>query len=245
MYGWRARIGILIPSANTVMESEFNSMAPEGVSIHAARMTLREARSREEKIQALKEMEKYSEGAARNLASAKPDVIIYGCTSGSFVEGPQWNREITDKLRKAVGILVITTSTTVELAFKQLKLARVAMATPYTEDINEREKAFLETSVPGLAVVNMKGLGIIGADEKGRQPPSTAYRLAREVDKPEADGIFISCTNFRTVEIIDKLEEDLGKPVVTSNQASMWGALKTTGIKKSPRGYGQLLERHL
>lgn len=109
--------------------------------------------------------------------------------------------------------------------------------------MNEREKEFLEAN--GIEVLRIKGLGIVKNTEIGRQEPWVAYKLALEVYTPEADGLFISCTNFRTIEIIDKLEVELGVPVVTSNQATMWYALKTMKVKEKYDMYGTLLKEKL
>jgi len=109
--------------------------------------------------------------------------------------------------------------------------------------LNALGKSFLEDH--GFEVLGMKGLGLVSNLDIGKEPPSTAYRLAREVFRPEADAVFISCTNFRTIEVIEALEADLGKPVVTSNQASLWKALRVGGIREKIFGYGSLLEEHI
>ena len=234
-YGWRLRIGVILPSCNTVMEPEFYKMAPEGVSIHTARMRISEVTKEE-----LKKMAEDSPRAAEDLATADVDVIVYGCTSGSFIGGIEWEREIVKKIEEKTGILTITTSKAVIDALQHLKLKKIIVVTPYIDELNELEKKFLEMN--GVKVLKIKGLGILKGLDIGMQPAWTSYKLAKENFTPEADGIFISCTNFRTLEIIEKLEHDLGKPVVTSNQASMWAALRTSGIKESIEKYGTLLK---
>lgn len=98
-----------------------------------------------------------------------------------------------------------------------------AVTTPFPNEVDARAKRFLEGN--GFTVTNMKGLGITDSLAIGKMPPQVPYDLAREVDSDECDGIFISCTNFPTAEIIESLERDLGKPVVTSNQATLWACL--------------------
>ncbi|AJC72372.1 maleate cis-trans isomerase [Thermococcus guaymasensis DSM 11113] len=238
MYGWRRRIGLIVPSSNTTMEPEFWKMAPEGVSVHAARMNLRVVTE-----EALVDMESYAKDAAKRLADAAVNIIMYGCTSGSLVKGKGYDRQIAKELEEASGIKAITTSTAVLEALKTLGISKVVVATPYIDSVNEKEKQFLEDN--GLDVLAIKGLGIVQNTEIGKQPPEVAYRLALDVYSPEADGLFISCTNFRTIEIIDKLESDLGIPVVTSNQASMWYTLKNLGIKEKYEKYGILMKENL
>lgn len=232
MYGWRLRIGLMVPSSNTTMEPEFYRMAPGGVSIHTARMRFVEATP-----EALRKMADDALKAAKDLATAEPDVIIYGCTTGALVGGVNWERELVKTLERETGVKIITTAFAVVEALKSLNVGKVAVATPYTDELNELEGAFLGEH--GIEVTSIKGLGIVKNTEIGAKPSWVAYRLASEVFKPEADGVFISCTNFRTIEVIEKLESELGKPVVTSNQASMWSALRL--IRESVRGYGRLL----
>jgi maleate isomerase len=117
------------------------------------------------------------------------------------------------------------------------------VATPYIKELNTLEKNFLEAH--GFDVLQIRGLSLVRNLDIGKELPSTAYRLAHEVFKTEADAIFISCTNLRTIEIIKALEADLGRPVVTSNQASMWKSLRTGGIREKIPGYGLLLEEHM
>jgi len=109
--------------------------------------------------------------------------------------------------------------------------------------VNAKAKEFLETSVQGLKVLKMRGPGQnLAPLSIGDLPPSSAYELAREANVQEADGIFISCTNFRAMEIIARLEDGLMKPVVTSNQASLWAALRAIKVGDRIKGFGRLLE---
>ena len=234
-YGWRLRIGLILPSCNTVMEPELYKMAPEGVSIHTARMRISKVTEED-----LKNMAEDSPKAAEYLATADVDVILYGCTSGSFIGGIEWEREIVKKIEERTGIPTITTSKAVIDALQHLKLKKIIVATPYIDELNELEEKFLEKN--GIKVLRIKGLGILRGVDIGSQPVWVSYRLAREIFTPEADGIFISCTNFRTIEIIEKLERDLKRPVITSNQASMWAALRAGHIKETIEGYGALLK---
>lgn len=239
MYGWRGRIGIIIPSSNTTCEPELQKIAPEGVSVHAARVFNPEVKNEAEKEAAILEMNREIERAAREVASVEPSVIVYGCTTGSFLKGPGYDQEVEHMITSRTGIPALTTTTAVVEAIKALGLKKIAMATPYTSGTAAKERDFFEKGIPGLNVVKEKNLELISNLARGRLLPFTAYQAAREVVTPEVDGVFISCTNWRTIEIIDMLEKDLGKPVVTSNQASLWLALKKMGMTGIP-GYGRL-----
>lgn len=116
----------------------------------------------------------------------------------------------------------------------------IALATPYIEELNELEVNFLEES--NYEVVGIHGLGCQTDEEICTHHPETAYQQARNINCENADGIFISCTGYRTFEIVDQLERDLGKPVVTSNQATLWDALRTIGVSYSEVELGSLFE---
>jgi len=239
MYGWRGRIGLIIPSSNTTCEPELQEMAPDGVSIHASRVYNPEVKNEAEKEAAILQMNREIERAAREVASVEPAVIVYGCTTGSFLKGPGHDQEVEQKIFSQTGIQALTTTTAVVEAIRALNLKRIAMATPYTSGTAAKERDFLEKVIPGLSVVFEKNLELISNLARGRLLPLTAYQAAKEIGTPGIEGVFISCTNWRTIEIIETLENDLGKPVVTSNQASLWLALKKMGMSGIP-GYGRL-----
>ncbi len=242
MYGWRGRIGLIVPSPNTVCEEEFQRMLPAGVSLHTARVFIPVVNTEEEKEAALLSMNSEVERAARELASVEPAVIVYGCTTGSFIKGPGYDREVGEKIKKIAGVPGVSTSTAVTEALKAFKLKKIVLASPYNHRVGAQERLFFEKVIPGLKILKEKHLGLLNGIERGYLTPLDAYRTAREIDLPEAEGIFISCTDFRTIEIIEQLEADAGKPVLTSNQASMWMALKTIGVA-SLTGYGKLFRR--
>lgn len=225
MYGWRYRIGLIVPSCNTVMEPEFFSCCPNGVSIHISRLPIQNVTEKE-----LIAMSEELRECAQLLKDAKVDIIVYGCTSGSLIKGKDYNKEIEDKIRRETDIPVITTATAVLDALKAKGIKKVAVATPYTKEINEKEKKFLVKN--GFEVSEIRGLGIKSGFEIGLQESSKAYELSRNLIKnnPEVDGLFISCTNFRTFEIIVPLSYDIRKPVITSNQATLWRALQKGGV---------------
>ena len=237
-YGWRARIGLLLPAVNVVMEPELNLMAPEGVSIHAARLVSLGPSS----CESYAAMSAAAQGASSLLKMTDPSVMVFGCTSCSFIEN---EKEIIEKMEKETGAPAITTSGAVIQALKFLKVRSLGVATPYVEFINEAEKAWL--TAEGFKVKELKGLDL-GKDEYqrkliGRQPTQIAYELAFHLAGCQPECIFISCTNFASAPIIETLEADLGIPVVTSNQATLWAALRKAGLKVSLEGYGRLMRK--
>ncbi|WP_048152527.1 maleate cis-trans isomerase family protein [Palaeococcus ferrophilus] len=235
MYGWRGRIGLLVPSSNTTMEMELHEALPEGVSLHTSRMPLRNVTEEE-----LLKMEALAVEGAKLLKDANVDIILYGCTSGSFIGGKNFEKELEAKIEREVNLPVVSTSSAVLEALGAVDAQRVLVITPYTDEINEREREFLEANE--FEVLDIRGLGIEDNTQIGKLEPYEAYRLAKATFMDEADAIFISCTNFRTFEIIELLEEDFGVPVITSNQASLWLALRELDIHDVIPGLGSLFE---
>ncbi|MCL4458659.1 MAG: maleate cis-trans isomerase [Chloroflexi bacterium] len=220
----RKRLGLLIPSSNTTMEFEFGHYLPPSVSLHTARMPCVDVTP-----EVLRAMASTCVQGAQLLADCRPDLILYGCTSGSFIEGKGYDRRLEEQMEGATGIPTLTTSHAVLDALTHLKAKRVEIFTPYITEINERERIFFEDN--GFKVTQVRGLGIVDNTEIGRQHPAEAFKLAYEFNDKDSDVLFISCTNFRTFEIIVPLSKVLGKPVVTSNQASLWAALKRLQVK--------------
>ncbi|GAI87961.1 unnamed protein product, partial [marine sediment metagenome] len=201
MYGWRGRLGLILPNVNTVMEPEFNSVLPDGINCYVSRVIVRG----EFNLSTLIEMAEGIERATEELKEIA-DVIGYGCTSGSFAKGSDWDQELIKRIEKTSGSFATTSATSLVKALKTLKIEKIALATPYTQEVNEQQKKFFENE--GFDIVNMKGLNVGKHGGQGFYYPSDAFRLAKEVVTPNSDAILISCTNFRTFEIIEPLEND-------------------------------------
>lgn len=229
------RVGLIVPSSNTSMEDEFREYLPSDVGLHVSRVKLRRVN-----VEALSKLKSQVVEAADLLADADVDVIMFGCTSGSLIGGLGYDREIIRMVEEKVGVRTLTTSTAVVNALKRLGVEKVSVATPYIEEVNLREKIFLEAN--GFEVVKIKGLGLESNLDIGRVEYGDVYSLALEVYDPRSQGLFISCTNLRTFKIIKRLEEELGKPVVTSNQASLWATLRSLGLNLEIGDLGRLFK---
>ena len=228
---WRCQLGLIVPSWNTTMEYECFRMAPAGVSIHTTRIAHTVSGSVEASLHMIGEAPK----SAELLAHAKVQAICFGCTGASFVK-TGIDQEVIKTMEAATKIPCTTTTTAIVEALGHFKAKSAAIASPYSKASNERMIKFLEYS--GIKVVSEKGLNV---ERPAFLPPDHAYAVAREVNRPDADVVIISCTNFRSLEIIEQLEKDLGKPVISSNTASMWKLLKLAGLKDKIPGAGRLL----
>jgi maleate isomerase len=231
MYAWTHQLGIIVPSWNTAMEYECWRMAPEGISIHSSRIP-----HTDDSEATLLHMVEKAPGAAEVLGHAKVSAICFGCTGGSFVK-PGYDQEIIDAILAATHIPTTTTSTAINEALKYLGVANVAIASPYPAWLNDRLAKYLEDS--GFHVVSKRGLDV---ECPAFLPPENAYKVATDANCRDADVILISCTNFRSLEMIETLERDLGKPVISSNTASMWKLLQLAGSKDKVKGAGQLFK---
>lgn len=233
MLGWRAKVGVVLPTNNTILEPEFWGMLPDGVTSHAARImaTGTDAES-------IETMERHSERAIGELAAGGMDAIAYGCLSTSLVKGPGWSERFESWVVEHTGIPATTAAMATIEALKAHGVRKVAIASPYPEKFG----ALLADFFPayGIEVVANRSLGISDPMEVGKIPPGTVYRLAREVDTPKADAVCIVATDLETVSVIESLESDLGKPVVTTNQALVWKTLELAGVDGALSHFGSL-----
>ena len=238
-YGWRARIGLIVPSPNTVTETEFWRMAPEGVSIHTTRLLYRA----DEVDDPVADMEQFLPQTLEELRGLEVDVVAYACTA-SALKTP--HEETQDEVAKGVGRPAVTTMGTILEAFKALGVTRIAVGSPYPEEVNKAERKYFESQ--GLTVTADKSVILFEAQQRLRHmnlvTEADVEELAKHIDSPDAEAIFLSCGDMATLRIVDKLEKALGKPVVTSVQTTFWGALRAAGIDDRIDGCGTLLAMH-
>lgn len=237
MEGWRAKIGILVPAVNAVMEPDFNRLAQNGIAVLASRVG---RQSPNVTVESQIEMLDHLDSAATLLAAAGIDLMVFGCTSSSFVQGVGGDKEIAERILRVTGVPAITTSTAVVEALRKLGVKRVSIFTPYLDEVNEREAEFFRGN--GFEVLGVKGMQFQASAQNRSFPTEQIYREAKKADWPDSDALFISCTNFRALGAIEILERDLCKPVVSSNQASFWYALQVLNVHEPREGYGRLLK---
>src|SRR5437868_11910489 len=199
----QARIGMIIPSVNSMTEPQFNRYAPPGLSVHVARARVAGPWKRP-----LAAMAEEIATSARLLADVAPDLIVFHCTDTSMTQGPQGEGRILDIVRDATGIGAVATSRLVLEALQALGLRKLVLLSPYKS--NQAVIDYLQAT--GFAVVHDVALGL-KALEFAAVTPREWVELARTHDQREADGIFLSCTNTRQIEAIEDIDRALGKPV--------------------------------
>lgn len=235
MYGWRGRIGLLVPSINTTMETEFWRIAPEGVSVHTARI----AGGRHGTPEELRNMEKEARLAAARVANTEPDVLVYGCTSGSFFEGPEWNKMIKEELTKITGAPTVTTAGSMAECLMRNGHRKVDVVTPYVDLTNERLRQFLrghDIEVGSLATFDM-----LDMFDHAKILPEEIYRRVKETTTEDSSAVFVACTQLRALEVLDMLERDLGKPVYSAIQATAWSTYAAMNVDPAIMNCGSLL----
>ena len=240
---WEAKVGAIYIASSLTMEREWHIALSDSVSFHVARISLKDDNSTEQGLIDMLESGQVEE-AATKLASAEVDVIAFGCTAGSFIKGIEWDRMLAQKITEASGgIPSTTTSSGLLEALKELKCKTITVASPYLEELNLKEKMFLEGN--GIKVINIRGKECLKDQDIAKITAEEYIELHMEMDSEASDCTFITCTNSNTIEAIPYLEEKLKKPALSSNQVTLWSALKKIGYKGSIKGYGTLLEKYL
>lgn len=226
------RVGLLVPSSNTVMEPEFYRMAPAGVSVHSARIRLTEF-THEALVKTLDDVQREAE----LLSSAHVEVMVYGCSTCAIIGGVDWEQVLVDQIKFNTGVRVVTVNLAMVEAIRALGGGRVGVVTPYTDTLNRLKRRYLEAH--GLTVSSIRGLGLSDAMRIGAVDEKAIMPLVEEAARG-ADVILIGCSSIPVIHLIERVESETGVPVVTSNQAGFWAAIRGSGIRAA-EGYGGLM----
>ncbi|NOX72385.1 MAG: arylmalonate decarboxylase [Alphaproteobacteria bacterium] len=233
----RAKIGFVLLATEQTIEDDIFTLRPPGVGVHFTRAPIPDSITVETLA---KQADELANAAATLLPDGSLDVICYACTSGSLVIGEE---KVIGELNKgAPGAKATSLITGVLTALRALDVKRIAVATPYLDEINRREADYM--SAAGFGITNIRGLDLEKDSDMIRVRPDFIADFAASVDTPDADALFISCGALRSLDIVDTLEQKLGKPVICSNQAMMWDVLRRAGIKDRIEGYGALFRDH-
>jgi maleate cis-trans isomerase len=238
MIGWRARLGFLVPPGNPTVEPEVTALAPPGVTVHFHRMTARGVPGAlDGQDQRNREMIDSLDLCVEMLAMVKPDVIVIAHTATSYHLGREREAALLARLGEASGVRVVSAFGAVVAALARLGVKRLALGAPYSAETTAQGRAHLEAH--GFTVVRSQNLP--GVSNIYHETAERAYRLARNIDRREAEAVFLSGTGMPTLSVLDLLERDLGKPVLSSNSAMMWQALRLAGVGRPIPGFGRLL----
>lgn len=229
----RARLGFILMSTDAATEADFSDMVPEGVAVHFTRLKTEDHTTTETLARHIAQM---ADAAARLQPDMRPDVVSYCCTSGSIVIG---EKRVMAEIRKgAPWARPMCLVTGVVDALNELGVKKLVVGTPYLDEVNRAEAEFLLGK--GFDVLDIQGLNLSTGTEMGQVTPAYWHAFATQIDQPEADAIFLSCSGIRALEVADKIEQATGKPVITSNQAHFWSCLRRAGITDKLQGFGQI-----
>ena len=231
----RLRFGLVALATDHVSESELHRMLPpDDVDLFATR-TRHDGQCDVGSLRAM------ADGLAASCELLLPgtplDAIAYGCTSGTVAIG--FDRVAATIRSQRPGVAVTTPISGAEAAFRTLGVQRIAMLTPYVDEVNELVADYLEGN--GVSVTTLRSFGLDTDIQMSTVPPEAIERAALDLDTRGAEAVFICCTALRSVSTIAPLEQRLGLPVITSNQAMLWEMLRASGYSRPVPGYGRLL----
>ena len=236
----RTRIGLMMPAADATTEPDlYTVLGTEEFSIHTHRLWDAKDLANAERMD---RMNSEIESAARYLARAGVDAIAYCCTTGSFYRGSGWDQEMLQIIESAAGVPAVATSPSVVEALHHIGAKKLSVITPYPTWNNERLEEFLTAKGFEVLHVDAHPKPSSGAILAYDQDPDEILEFGIEKCRPEADVLFCSCTDWRALEAAERLEASIGKPVVTSNQATIWAVLRKLGVTEPIYGFGRLLQ---
>nr|WP_326184386.1 aspartate/glutamate racemase family protein [uncultured Oscillibacter sp.] len=236
MYGDKGRIGLIRPGITPSTEMDFHRHLPEGMALATAALPYQRVT-----LDGLSRMSDQVREYAGMYRGFPFDILVFACTTGSMVGGPGFDQTLIRQMEEASGIPSITTSTALMQAFSFLGLKKLAIVTPYSDALNRLEVEFLAAA--GYETTAIKGLDIEDTAVLPFVRPREFRRLALEQDTSDADALFISCTGICAVDLVEPLEDAKGIPVLTSNQATIWYALRRMGYQEPLPGLGTLGRR--
>jgi maleate cis-trans isomerase len=213
---------------------------PPTISLHTGRVAYRDI-TPEEQDRCVLELESES----RKLADAEVDVIVFAATAPTLAKGKGYDRELIKRMEDASGRPATTAATAFVDALRLLGANKVSIGAPWSKTMDKPTVEFMEAN--GFKVVHSEVVGFVASVDLGRVGPETAYELARRADRPDADAIMMPGGNWASMPVVERLERELGKPVLVNNAVSLWAGLRL--LKRndsiSISGYGRLLRDYL
>lgn len=243
--GYRAKVGVIVPSTNTVVEHDVNVLRPHGVTFHTGRMYIENpALDSDESFEALLgQIRRSISTAVRDVMTARPDLMMMGMSAETFWGGVDGNRSFIDRVEQMTGGLKVSTGASAcAAALDALAVRRIAVFSPYQPVADVNVKRFFTEA--GYDVVTITGLRCPSATAIAAVTPQDLVKVITEIDGPDVEAIVQVGTNLSMLRLADEAEHWLGKPVVAINAATTWHCLRAGGFADTWGGYGSLLRMY-
>ena len=242
--GYRIKFGVIVPSTNTVVEADYNRMAPPGVTFHTGRMYIEQPlMDSDERFEALLVQIRGSiRVAIRDVMTCQPDSLIMGMSSETFWGGVEGNAQFIERVKVQAGLHVTTGASACRAALERHGIRRIAVLSPYQPVADRQVTRYFEEA--GFEVVGFQSLRCPTATSIAEVPEARLLPIVRDLNGHDAEEIVQIGTNLSMVRLADEAERWLGKPVLAINAVTLWHALRTNGIPDQMRGFGSLLREH-
>ena len=230
------KVGLIALSTDQTIESDFNNICKNlPLDIFINRIHNQNPLTKENLLKMQNDLELV---ANKILPDEKINTIAYGCTSGTIAIG---ENNVKEKILSAKpGCYVTTPVTSAMKAFQQMNIKKIALFTPYPDAVN---KTILEYfTKKNIEVLSFASLNLNLDSEFANVDPDYILEISSKLETKNADALFISCTALPVLNILDKLEKKIQKPVLSSNQTLIWDTIRSIGYKSAIKGYGKLLE---
>lgn len=240
--GYRAKVGVIVPSTNTVVEHDAAMLAPHGITFHTGRMFIRDPRMNDDEnfVALIEQIRASMKVALRDVMTCEPDLMMMGMSAETFWGGVEGNASFIKRVEEiANGLPVTTGASSCRAALDALGVRRIAVFSPYqpVADVNVN-RYFTEA---GFDVISVTGLRIPTATDIAKVTEEEVIRTLREIDSPDVQAIVQVGTNLSMVRTADQAEHWLGKPVIAINAATIWHTLRSAGFTDTWGGAGSLL----
>jgi maleate isomerase len=229
------RVGLVALDSDVATEWDFHAMLPDDAAFYTSRIHCFNPIT----VENLRKLGPQVSAATKLLIPGQRlDVVAYSCTSGTVAFGYD---EIAAQIRAGgrPDATVVTPITAAIAGFERLGIKKVSLLTPYVDSVNQAMRGFLEEH--GIEVLNIGSFCLDDDIEMAELSPEAIHQAALEVCSPDADALFISCTAIRAVEVIERTELALGKPVLSAIQSLFWQSIRAAGYTLPIEGFGQLL----
>jgi maleate cis-trans isomerase len=213
--------GLMVPSTNTTFQAEVLSWLPHGSACTVAHIPRGKGLLTRETLPAYTDS---ALGLAAQFAGDEVDVVIYGCTAAGFISGPTGDAKLTRDLGRVTCKPVVTVARSMVLALQREQARKIALVTPYQDEVNAQLVAFLAHS--GISVRRFASFYAANVEELGRIEAPQVAAIARETMDENCDALFIACSQLPTLPILHQLKGEFGKPVISAISASTAEAIR-------------------